>query len=117
MKSRTAAWVFGAVVALVVMLAPRWVAGATLFAVSAGVTGWIGWHSMADAVKATDDRADLVPHEPRRMPRLPDAVRHAQLPPAPVIPRPRPLPPEVLPPGVTVVPGAFRGWLRPPGKD
>lgn len=117
MKSRTAPWVFAAVVATASMLAPHWITGITLFAVLAGLACWICWQSLAVAVKATDDRADLVPHEPRRMPRLPDRVRHAQLPPAPVIPRPRPLPPEVLPPGAAVVPGAIRGWLRPPGKD
>jgi len=117
MKSRTAAWVFSGVVATASMLAPHWITGITLFAVLAGLTWWIGWQSLAEAVKATDDRADLVPHEPRRLPRLSGRVRHAQLPPPPVIPRPRALPPEVLHPGVTVVPGAFRGWLRPPGKD
>jgi hypothetical protein len=112
-----AAWIFGAVVAAASMLAPHWITGITLFAVLAGLTGWIGWCSLAEAVKATDDRADLVPHEPRRLPSIPDRVRHAQLPPPPVIPRPRRLPPEVLPPGAVAVPGAIRGWLRPPEKD
>lgn len=117
MKSRTAGLVFATVVATVAMLAPHWITGITLFVVLTGLTCWIGWQSLAVAVKATDDRADLVPHEPRRMPRLPEKVRHAQLPPPPIIPRPRPLPPEILPPGATVVPGALQGWLRSPGKD
>jgi hypothetical protein len=112
-----AAWVFGAVVALAAMMAPHLITGVVLLAVLAGLVGWVGWCSLAEAVKATDDRADLVEHAPRRMPRVPDRVRHAQLPPAPVIPRPRRLPPEVLPPGAAVVPGAIQGWLRPRGKD
>jgi hypothetical protein len=114
---RAASWVFAAVVATASMMAPHLITGVVLFAALVALIGWVGWCSLAEAVKAVDDRADLVPHVPRRMPRIPDRVRHAQLPPAPVIPRPRALPPEVLPPGAVVVPGAIRGWLRPPGKD
>jgi hypothetical protein len=112
-----APWLFGAVVALAAMMAPHVITGVVLFAALVTLVCWIGWCSMAEAVKATDDRADLVPHEPRRLPSIPDRVRHAQLPPAPMIPRPRALPPEVLPPGAAVVPGAIQGWLRPPRKD
>lgn len=117
MTGRAAGWVFAGVTATAAMMAPHLITGVVLFAVLAVLTGWIGWFSLAGAVRATDDRADLVPHVPRRMPRVPDRVRHAQLPPPPVLPRPRRLPPEVLPPGVTVVPGSLQGWLKPPGKD
>lgn len=117
MTGRAAAWAFAGVTATAAMMAPHLITGIVLLAGLVTLTVWIGWFSLAEAVRATDDRADLVPHVPRRMPRVPNRVRHAQLPPPPVLPRPRRLPPEVLPPGAIVVPGSFRGWLKSPGKD
>lgn len=116
MVTRTAGWSGAAIAALVVMLAPRLIAGIVLFSVLATVACWIGWSCMADARKATDDRADLVVREPRRLPRVPDQVRHARLPPPPRLPRVSRLPPELVPPGVEVIPGSIHGWFRPPKR-
>lgn len=115
---KASAWSGAACAALVIMLAPRLIAGIVLFSVLALVACWVGWSCMADARRAEDDRADLVPHEPRRMPRIPDRVRHAQLPPPPRLPRLRKLPPEFdVPPGVVVTPGTIQEWFRPQRKD
>lgn len=115
---RSAGWLSSALVALVVMLAPRWIAAVVLFVPVALLACWVMWDSLSLAEKAVDDRADLVPRIPRRLPRVPEKVKHARVPPVPRLPRIRRLPPEVmLPPGAEVVPGSFQAWLRPPRKD
>lgn len=114
---KASAWVGAAAAALVIMLAPAAFAAGTIFVVVATLAGWITWSSLSHAERAVDDRADLVPHEPRHLPRIPDRVRHAQLPPPPRLPRIARLPPEVvLPPLAREVPGTIQAWLRPPKK-
>lgn len=107
-------WAGAAVVALVIMLAPHTVAAILLLGVLLPVSGWLAWHSLTGGEEAVDDRADLVEHEPRRLPDVAEKVRHAQrnLPPAPRLPplprRAEPLPGEV--------PGTIQGWLRSPKR-
>ena len=116
--NRPAGWLGAALAALVVMLAHKWITAGLLLAGLTLVAGWVTWESLARAERASDDRADLVPHEPRRLPRIPEKVKHARIPPVPRLPRVRRLPPEVMmPPGAEVVPGSIQRWLRPPGKD
>jgi hypothetical protein len=114
---QSATWLGSAITALVVMLAPRWIAGAVLFVAAAFAVYWLGWSCMTDAHRAIDDRADLVPREPRTLSRIPEGVRYVQLPPPPRLPRIQPLPPKyALPPLAREVPGSIQGWLRPSEK-